>query len=169
MADEPLNNLDRRILHLLQVDARDTNRDIAEETDVTSTTVATRIERLEDRGIIQGYYPDIDYEAAGYPLVILLVSTVPVAKRATLAKQALDVVGVVNVKQILSGEQNLYVQAVAESTDRIERITEELDDLGLRIHRSDIVSQDKTQPWNHFHLKESADDVSLAADDRAEE
>ncbi|WP_135854768.1 Lrp/AsnC family transcriptional regulator [Halorussus salinus] len=159
MDDEPLNHIDRRILHLLQVDARGKrDTDIAEETDVTGTTVANRIERLEDRGIIRGYHPEIDYEEAGYPLVILFVGTVPVTERKTIADQARDVLGVVDVKQLLSGEENIHVQAVAESTDRIEQITEELDSIGLQIHRSDIISEHTTQPWDHFHIEVAEDE-----------
>lgn len=159
MEDEPLNHIDRRILHLLQVDARGKrDTDIAEDTDVTGTTVGNRIERLEDRGIIRGYHPDIDYERAGYPLVIQFVGSVPVTDRKPIAEQALDVLGVVDVKQLLAGERNVQIQAVAESTDRIEQITEELDDIGLQIHRSDIVSEQTTQPWNHFHIEIAEDE-----------
>ena len=154
MADESLDNLDREILHLLQVNARGlSDTEIAAETDVTSTTVANRIKRLEEKGIIRGYHPDIDYEQAGYPLIVLFICIVPVAERPEVVDQVLDVRGVVNVKEMVTGEQNLHIQAVADSTDRIEVLAGELNDLGIQISSSHIVSHETVQPWNHFHLE----------------
>lgn len=151
MTQDDLTDLDRRILHLLQVNARGKrDTDIADETDVTSTTIANHIRTLEERGIIKGYHPEIDYEAAGYPLVVLFICTAPVAERETIAEQILDIHGVVNVKELLAGEANLHVQVVAESTARIEAITAKLDDLGLGILSSVIVSTETAQPWDHF-------------------
>ena len=159
MVDEPLDELDREILHLLQIDARkQSDTAIADETNVTSTTVANRIADLEDQGIIQGYVPDIDYEQAGYPLVVLFTCSAPIADRSDLADQAMSVLGVVNTRETMAGAQNLHVKAVAEATDRIETITEELDKLGLNIVRSDIISQESTQPWDRFHLERFNDE-----------
>jgi len=45
---------------------------------------------------------------------------------------------------LLSGEQNLHVQAVAETTGRIEEISEQLDDGELRIVRSNILSEESS-------------------------
>lgn len=154
MEHEELNNLDRRILHHLQVDARGKrDTDIAGETDVTSTTIANRIESLEERGVIKGYHPEIDYETAGYPLIVLFICTAPVAERDSIAEQAREVRGVVNVKELLSGEGNVHVQVVAESTARVEDVTQQLDSLGLRIGSNVIVSREKAQPWNHFQAE----------------
>src|SRR6056297_2894073 len=88
MVDDPLNNLDRRILHLLQIDARAaTDTDIAKETDVTGTTIHNRIERLEEEGIITGYNPEIDYEQAGYPMRVLFICSTDLSSRSEMAKK----------------------------------------------------------------------------------
>lgn len=77
MASE-LDNVDRGILHLLQVDARNTTaKEIAEKTGVAASTVRNRIEQLEANGVITGYHPKIDYEAANLPLKVLFVITAP--------------------------------------------------------------------------------------------
>ncbi|WP_227378964.1 Lrp/AsnC family transcriptional regulator [Haladaptatus halobius] len=159
MVDEPLDDLDRRILHLLQVDARGiTDTEMAEDSNVTGTTIATRITKLEDQGIIRGYHPDIDYEQAGYPLVVLFICTAPLADRSTICEQALGIVGVVNIRQMMAGEQNLHIEVVAESISRIEEITKQLDGLGLTIHRSNLLATETVQPWNHFHGMASEND-----------
>lgn len=164
MVDDPLNNLDRRILHFLQVDARGaTDTNIANETDVTGTTISNRIERLEDKGVIRGYHPEIDYEQAGYPLKVLFICSVDLSDRSEIAEKALEARGVVNVRELLAGEQNVHVEAVAESTSGIEEVTEQLHEVGLRVVSTAILANERTQPWNHFHQ-----DMVVFADENAE-
>ncbi len=160
MSDDPLNNLDRRILHLLQIDARgasDTN--IAEETNVTGTTIHNRINLLEEKGIITGYNPEIDYEQAGYPMQVLFICSTDLSRRSEMAEKSLEVRGVVNVREMLSSEENLHVEVVAESTSEIKESTDQLDDLGLRIVSSNILAEEHIQPWNHFHQKFAGEDA----------
>lgn len=170
MVDDPLNNLDRRILHLLQVDARGaTDTDIAEETDVTGTTVSNRIKQLEREGVILGYNPEINYERAGYPMRVLFICSTDLSQRSEMAERALDVRGVVNVREMLAGEENLHVEVVSESTSDVKESTEQLDELGLRIVSSNILAEEHIQPWNHFHQEMAGDPDALSESDAAEE
>ncbi|WP_050032402.1 Lrp/AsnC family transcriptional regulator [Halorubrum halophilum] len=163
MSDIPLDNLDRRILHLLQIDARGaSDTDIAKETDVTGTTVHNRIKQLEEAGIILGYNPELDYEKAGYPMQVLFVCSTDLSRRTEMAEKALEVRGVVNVREMLSGEENLHVEVVAESTSEIEESTDQLADLGLRIVSSDILAEEHVRPWNHFHQEFAGEDADVA-------
>ena len=160
MADDPLDNLDRRILHLLQVDARGaSDTAIAEETDVTGTTIHNRIQQLEEQGIILGYNPEINYEAAGYPMRVLFICSTDLSRRSEMAEQALEVRGVVNVREMLSGEENIHIEVVAESTSDVKESTEQLDELGLRIVSSNILAEERIQPWNHFHQEIVGEEV----------
>lgn len=165
MVDDSLNNLDRRILHLLQVDARGaTDTSIAEETDVTGTTIHNRIERLEEKGIIIGYNPEIDYEKAGYPMRVLFICSTDLSRRSEMAEKALEVRGVVNVREMLAGEENLHVEVVAESTSDVKQSTEQLDEMGLRIVSSNILAEERVQPWNHFHQELPGEDAETPAE-----
>ena len=160
MSDDPLDNLDRRILHLLQIDARGaSDTDIAEETDVTGTTIHNRIKQLEEQGIILGYNPELNYEEAGYPMQVLFICSTDLSQRREMAEKALEVRGVVNVREMLSGEENLHVEVVAESTSEVEESTDELDGLGLRIVSSNILAEEHIQPWNHFHQRFAGEDA----------
>jgi len=90
MVDDPLDNLDRRILHLLQIDARGaSDTDIADETDVTGTTIHNRIKELEKQGVILGYNPEINYEKAGYPMRVLFICSTDLSDRSEMAEKAL--------------------------------------------------------------------------------
>lgn len=60
-----LDEIDRKILDLLQRDARMTNVAIAAEVGLTAPSVLERIRKLEQRGVIQGYTAKINPAALG--------------------------------------------------------------------------------------------------------
>jgi len=58
-----LDEVDLKIIQALLKNARADFKDIAALVGVSDRTVARRIERLEKRGVIRGYYVDLDHEA----------------------------------------------------------------------------------------------------------
>ncbi len=62
-------DLDFRLIRALQKDARRSNRQLAEDLGVAASTVGHRLKDLEDRGVIRGYRPIIDYRELGLGLV----------------------------------------------------------------------------------------------------
>ncbi|MGM0590658.1 MAG: Lrp/AsnC family transcriptional regulator [Halobacteriota archaeon] len=153
MGDFQLDEVDRGILYILQRDSRNTTaQEIADHAGVSPSTVRNRIERLEESGIIRGYHPEIDYEAADLPLHVLLVCTAKATEREELVDKVLEVHGVVNVREMLTGARNIHVEVVATSTSDVTRITDAIHNLGLIIESSEIVKRQHVQPFNHFFL-----------------
>lgn len=62
-------HLDRRLIRALQEDARRSLRELAEALEVSTGTVRNHLRDLEERGVIRGYRPDVDYARLGYSLV----------------------------------------------------------------------------------------------------
>ena len=150
-----LDNVDQGILFHLQRDARNTTtEEIAETVGVSASTVRNRISQLEDDGIIRGYHPEIDYEAANLPLRVLFVCTAPATKQAEFVQTILAVQGVVDVREMLVGKRNIYVEVVGTSTQDITRITDTLHDSGVTIESSEIMRERHMQPFDHFHFSE---------------
>lgn len=148
-----LDEVDRGILHLLQLDARaNSPPEIADKLDVSANTVRNRIDRLEHNGVITGYHPHIDYEQAGYQLRVIIGATVPVADRKEHANDALSVNGVIRVIEVLSGHDNLAVEVVAEDSDDLTQIVAELEALGLTIQDEWFVKNDRVQSFDHFGI-----------------
>jgi DNA-binding Lrp family transcriptional regulator len=73
-----LDETDVKILKALTLDARLSSRQIAKQCDVSIGTVLSRIKRLENEGIIQGYSALLDHEKLGYELTV--VSEITVSK-----------------------------------------------------------------------------------------
>jgi DNA-binding Lrp family transcriptional regulator len=161
MKDGELDSVDRSILYYLQQDARRTSSsDIAAELDLSSSTVRTRLNKLEESGIIRGYHVDIDYDLAGYPLYTKIICTAPVTRRGTLSKQARGVDGVTAVREIMTGKRNVYVNAIGENHDDLNRIAEELDELGLDIVDEQIIRDEYVCPYSG--LLEPDDELDAA-------
>lgn len=132
MSTTVLDHIDRRIVYALQHDARNASTtELAEDLGVTASTVGNRISQLERDGIITGYRATVDYERAGFPLHVVLACTAPVADQHQLSQAALDVEGVVNVRELVVESDNVQVEAVARSSADLARIGTELAELGL--------------------------------------
>jgi DNA-binding Lrp family transcriptional regulator len=65
-------NLDRKLVNELLGDGRASLRSLAEELDVSVTTVSNHLKELESEGIIRGYTPKVDYDALGYDVTAII-------------------------------------------------------------------------------------------------
>ncbi|MFP4188947.1 MAG: Lrp/AsnC family transcriptional regulator [Halobacteriales archaeon] len=149
-----LDEVDKQILYELQKDARTTSSsDIATELDISPSTVRNRIHRLEDEGVIRGYHIDIDYEKAGYPLFTKIICTAPIPEREELADEARQVEGVTAVREIMTGQRNVYVNAIGQSHDDLSRIGRELSQLGLTIVDEQLIRDEYFCPYHGFLLR----------------
>lgn len=63
-----IDEKDRKILNILQQDARVTNADIARRLGMAASATHERIKKLEAQGVIQGYAARVDPKAAGLNL-----------------------------------------------------------------------------------------------------
>lgn len=64
-----IDEIDRKILNILQQNARTTNAEIARQVGMAPSAVLERVRKLETRGVIQGYEARIDPEALGLNLL----------------------------------------------------------------------------------------------------
>ncbi|ELZ01652.1 AsnC family transcriptional regulator [Natrialba chahannaoensis JCM 10990] len=65
-------NLDAKLVNALLGDGRASLRSLAEELDVSVTTVSNHLSDLEDEGVIEGYTPRVDYDAVGYDVTAVI-------------------------------------------------------------------------------------------------
>jgi DNA-binding Lrp family transcriptional regulator len=65
-------NLDTELVNALLEDGRASLRSLAEELDVSVTTVSNHLSDLEDEGVIHGYTPVVDYDALGYDVTAVM-------------------------------------------------------------------------------------------------
>jgi len=65
-------NLDVKLVNELLGDGRASLRSLADDLDVSVTTVSNHLQTLEDEGAIEGFTPVIDYERLGFDVTAIL-------------------------------------------------------------------------------------------------
>lgn len=153
MSGPVIDEVDRIILHALQENARySTNAKISEGVSVSASTVSKRISKLEDCGVIKGYHTEIDYERAGFPLRVLFICTASITEREALVEDTLGIDGVLNVRELMTGDENVHIQAVGSSTDDITRIAYRLDELGYAVNDEVLMRDEYDRPSVQFDV-----------------
>lgn len=146
-----IDETDEQILYHISQEARHTSApDIAEKVDLSAPTVRNRIRQLEEEGIIIGYPAHINYERADGLLTNLFMCSTSATDRQELAQRALEVPGVINVREIMSGKGNLRIKAVGTDTDDLSRIAQDITALGIEIDNEDLIHREYFRPYAQF-------------------
>ncbi|AFO56267.1 MULTISPECIES: Lrp/AsnC family transcriptional regulator [Natrinema] len=149
-----IDDVDEQILYYLTREARHTSApDIAEQVDVSPPTVRNRIRRLEEDGIINGYHAHVNYEADGR-LTNLFICSTSATDRQELAQRVLDVPGVINVREIMTGKGDLQVKVIGTDTDDLTRIAQDITALGIEINDEGLVHREYFRPYAQFGPRE---------------
>jgi len=67
-----MDELDKKVIKILNSNARKSFRHIAKELKVSLSTISNRIKRLEENGIIEGYIPIVNREKIGLDLTVII-------------------------------------------------------------------------------------------------
>ncbi|MFH5801888.1 winged helix-turn-helix transcriptional regulator [Haladaptatus sp. CMAA 1911] len=157
-----LDNIDKRIIYYLMKDARDTSAPtIADEVNVSAGTVRNRISQLQENGIITGFHANIDFEEADGRLTNLFSCTLQMPMGEKLAQQILEIPGVINIRELMTGRGNVQVKAIGDGTTDLSRIAYELTECGLEIEDEDLIQNERFHPYHEFGPDEPGDHISL--------
>lgn len=118
-----LDEVDRKILDLLQRDARMTHTAIAEQVGLSAPSVYERIKKLEARGVIKGYTALLDAEALGLPITAFIRVTV----NTDAEKEKAGVAHVIEAPEVLechhvAGEDCFILKVKVASPQHLERL-----------------------------------------------
>lgn len=82
---------DRRIVNLLEYDAKMTIKDIAHKLNMSTTPIFERIKRLEKTGFIKGYTAIVDSKKMGFNLVAYCTVTLEIHHKEHINQFVCDV------------------------------------------------------------------------------
>lgn len=120
-----LDELDRRLLALLQADARTSAADMARQLSVARTTVLARLARLERSGVIVGYTVRLGQDDGDRGVEAYVgITTAP--KSAALVTQRLAALPELRQLCSVSGEADYLALLRAESTARLDALLDEI-------------------------------------------
>lgn len=146
-----LDDVDKEILYLLQEDSRNhTNSQISDAVGISPSTVGKRLKKLESVGIIQGYHLTLDYNGAGYPLRVLFICTTPITDRSELIRDVLDLPGVISVRELMTGQNNVHIEVVGKANDDITSLATTINEMGIQINEEVLVKNQYLKPASVF-------------------
>lgn len=114
MLAERLDAFDRKMLSLLQRDARLTNNDLSERVNLSPSQCSRRRQRLEEEGFVTGYRAVLDREKMGFPLVNIVSVTLATHNRDNARRFAELVARLPEVQEAhaLTGEMDYILKVV---------------------------------------------------------
>ena len=122
-----LDKFDISILEALQKDARLSLQDLGKIVGLTASPCWTRVKRLEDAGIIEGYTVRLSPEKLGLPETVILHVSLDSHSDEALFEfgRALESIPEVLEAFLVSGDYDYYIRVVVEDTRGYERFLRE--------------------------------------------
>ena len=114
-----LDDVDRRLLALLHADARMSNSALADAVGIAASTCHGRVRRLQDIGVIRGYYADIDPAAIGLSLQAMVSVTLQSNARSKIRNFIQQIRRKPQVMDVyfLAGADDFIIHVAARDTD----------------------------------------------------
>ena len=122
-----LDLLDRRIIEVLSGEARTTLRALAKRVGLSSPSVAERLYRLQERGVVRAFSVDLDPRALGYE-VQAIVRVRPLAGRSRAVEQRLVAIPEIVECDKVTGDDCFVARVLVRSIEDLDRVLEPITD-----------------------------------------
>ena len=117
-----LDDVDRRILLTLHADARISNSALADVVGIAPSTCHARLRRLQDLGVIRGFYTDIDPAAIGLTLQAMISVSLQSNARGKIRSFIQQIRRKPQVMDVyfLAGAEDFILHVAARDTDDLQ-------------------------------------------------
>ncbi|MCZ4522323.1 Lrp/AsnC family transcriptional regulator [Rhodococcus ruber] len=127
-----IDRLDVEVIGLLTVNARTGVAEIAAELGVSRATVQTRLRRLEEQKILEGFRPIINLSAVGVPVQALISLEIDQRKLAAVVEGLTELPEVLEIK-IQAGREDVLAHVAISSLAALQVLTASIVDIdGVR-------------------------------------
>ncbi len=121
-----LDDLDIKILNILQKNGRTKRNVIAESIGLSIPSVSERLHKLEEKGIIEGYYAKLNKKSFGYDIMAYILVTMESSKHyKNFAAKIEKVSQIIECHSVL-GEGSHLLKAIVKNTESLEKLLSEI-------------------------------------------
>ncbi|MFC7140892.1 winged helix-turn-helix transcriptional regulator [Halosimplex aquaticum] len=99
-----IDDTDRRILDALLDNGRASASELAETVGIATATATKRLQRLEESAVVDGYQPEVDYEAFGYEVTAVFRLDVAGSGLAAVVDDLRDAGHMIGVYEVTGGD-----------------------------------------------------------------
>ncbi|MCB9897761.1 MAG: Lrp/AsnC family transcriptional regulator [Planctomycetes bacterium] len=156
----PLDRIDRRILALLQNDARLSNKELAARIGLAPSSCHTRLQRLIAEGTLEGFAARVRPEALGIGIEAMVSVRLGRHARESLDAFREHVLGLREVVDVfhLAGSTDLLIHVVVRDTEHLRTLT--LDELSSRPEVDRLETALVFARWTAPAMPDFVDDAS---------
>ena len=127
--EHTFDEIDKKIIEILQENARTSLKVIADKVFLSSTAVSTRIERLEKEGIITGYQAQINPQALGYYIKAFINLEVEPVQKKEFYPYIRSCKNVVECNCV-TGDYSMLIEVIFKTTVELDCFIGELQRFG---------------------------------------
>lgn len=120
-----IDSINWKILEMLQRNARTSLKDIAKEVGLSSPTVAERIQKLEDMGIIESYNTSVNLNKLGYSLGVYISIKIRFGQTQSFEKY-IKTVPEISECHKLTGRDCMLMRGVVKDPKHLEELNSRL-------------------------------------------
>ena len=120
-----MDNINWKIIGLLQENARLSNAKIGRMVGLSSPAVAERIKKMEDFGIIEGYTTKISYAKTGYQLKAIITLRAFMGRLKPFLLKISEFSEVLNCYRI-TGNENIIMEVVLQDQTHLQGFIDRL-------------------------------------------
>ena len=117
-----IDEMDEKILKEYLKDSRRSFREIARKIKVSPGTVVSRINDMEEKGIITKYTAQLDYEKLGYELTVITEITISKGMTEEVGREISGIRGTCAIYNV-TGDSDLMVIAKFKSREDLSNFT----------------------------------------------
>lgn len=127
--ERELDHIDKKIISILQENARIPIKDIAKEVFLSSPAVSARIERMEKAGIISGYHAQINYQLFGYHIKAFINLEVEPNQKKEFYPFIKAIPNVIECNCV-TGDYAMLIEVAFQTTVQLDHFINELQHFG---------------------------------------
>ena len=132
-------NLDTELVNELLGDGRASLRSLADDLDVSVTTVSNHLADLEDEGVIRGYSPTVDYNALGYDVTAVIQLKIEGSALPDITDRLREHDQMISVYEVTGDHDVVAVGKFRDTDDMNEEIKTLLADADIRESNTNVV------------------------------
>ena len=120
-----IDSVNWNILKCLQHNSRESNTEISRRVGISSPAVAERIRKMEDAGIIEGYYTKLSYFETGNQLKAIITLRAFMGRLKPFLVKVKSFSAIINCYRI-TGNENIVMEVVLKDQKHLEHFIDQL-------------------------------------------
>ena len=121
-----LDETDLKILRSLQKMGRKKRNELAEEVQLSIPSVSERLNKMEDKGIIEGYYAKLNRKAFNYDIMAFILVMMDSSKHYKILISKVEKMPEILECHAVLGEGSHLLKALVKNTEALERVLSEI-------------------------------------------